>query len=76
MRRVAELATPSAAREVDADPQFGPSDRTAARDALVSMVTSLVGKPLRSLEYLGDNQDRLKSFAWIMFNLDEFIYVR
>jgi hypothetical protein len=30
----------------------------------------------RSLDYIGDNPDRLKSFAWIMFNLDEFIYVK
>lgn len=31
---------------------------------------------LRSLDYLGQGPDRLKSFCWIMFNLDEFIYVR
>ena len=30
----------------------------------------------RSLAYLENDPSRLKSFAWIMFNLDEFIYVR
>ncbi|HEY2585930.1 MAG TPA: DUF1549 and DUF1553 domain-containing protein [Tepidisphaeraceae bacterium] len=30
----------------------------------------------RSLAYLGDDPNRLKDFAWVMFNLDEFIYVR
>jgi DNA repair protein RecO (recombination protein O) len=38
------------ARAVDA--RF-PEARIAAREAMVAMVTSLVGKPLRSLEYLG-----------------------
>jgi hypothetical protein len=30
----------------------------------------------RSLSYLGGDPGRLKNFAWVMFNLDEFIYVR
>ena len=30
----------------------------------------------RSLDYISENPNGLKSFAWIMFNLDEFIYVR
>jgi hypothetical protein len=30
----------------------------------------------RSLGYIGSDAGRLKSFAWVMFNLDEFIYVR
>jgi hypothetical protein len=30
----------------------------------------------RSLAYLENDPSRLKNFAWIMFNLDEFIYVR
>ena len=30
----------------------------------------------RSLAYLGNDPARLKNFAWVMFNLDEFIYVR
>ena len=52
LRAVAEHAAPLAARAVDTDPQFTAADRTAARDALVAMVTGLVGRPLRSLEYL------------------------
>jgi DNA repair protein RecO (recombination protein O) len=52
LRAVVELATPHAARAVDSDARFAPADRTAGRDALVAMVTGLVGKPLRSLEYL------------------------
>jgi DNA repair protein RecO (recombination protein O) len=40
----------SAARAVDAG--FEAVDRLAAREALVAMVTGLVGRPLRSLEYL------------------------
>jgi DNA repair protein RecO (recombination protein O) len=38
------------ARAVDA--AFAPADRVAARDAVVAMVVGLVGRPLRSLEYL------------------------
>jgi hypothetical protein len=30
----------------------------------------------RSLIYLDNDPNRLKDFAWVMFNLDEFIYVR
>ena len=52
LRAVLELESPSAARAVDADPRFQPADRTAARDALVAMMSGLVGRPLRSLEYL------------------------
>lgn len=52
LREVAEREAPLAARVVDADPRFTAADRTAARDALVAMVTGLVGRPLRSLEYL------------------------
>ena len=29
-----------------------------------------------ALAYLGHDAGRLKSFAWLLFNLDEFIYVR
>ena len=32
-------------------------------------------RPLRSA-YLADDPARLKGFAWLLFNLDEFIYVR
>ena len=34
------------------DDRHAPGDRTAARDAMLAMVTSLVGKPLKSLEYI------------------------
>lgn len=47
---IAVRETPLAARVVDA--AFDAAVRTAGRDALVTMVTGLVGKPLRSLEYL------------------------
>jgi Protein of unknown function (DUF1553)/Protein of unknown function (DUF1549) len=30
----------------------------------------------RALEYLDNDPERLKGFAWLLFNLDEFIYVR
>jgi hypothetical protein len=30
----------------------------------------------RSLDYLHNDPSRLKNFAWVMLNLDEFIYVR
>lgn len=49
---VIALDTPAAARAVDTDPRFTPADRHAARDAMLAMVTSLVGKPLKSLEYI------------------------
>lgn len=49
---VAAHETASAARGLDTDPRFTPADRVAGRDALVTMVQSLVGRPLRSLEYM------------------------
>jgi DNA repair protein RecO (recombination protein O) len=52
LRAVIELDTPAAARAVDADARFTVADRHAGRDAMLAMVTSLVGKPLRSLEYI------------------------
>ena len=52
LRAVLEFESPSAAQALDSDPRFVPADRTAGRDALVSMILSLVGKPLRSLEYM------------------------
>jgi len=48
---VARAGSPTAAAAVD--PGFAAEDRVIAREALVAMVTGLVGKPLRSLEYLG-----------------------
>lgn len=50
LRAVAAAESPSAARALDAGAP--PADRAAARDALVAMVQGLVGKPLRSLEYI------------------------
>ena len=44
--------TLEAARAVDTDPQFSAADKHAARDVSIAMVTGLVGRPLRSLEYL------------------------
>ncbi len=52
LRAVIELDTPAAARAVDGDPRFTSADRHAGRDAMLAMVQSLVGKPLRSLEYI------------------------
>ncbi|MGE5186212.1 MAG: DNA repair protein RecO [Acidobacteriota bacterium] len=52
LRAAAAAGSPGAARALDADPAIAAADRTAGRDAVVAMVQSLVGKPLRSLEYL------------------------
>jgi recombinational DNA repair protein (RecF pathway) len=52
LRAIADQATPLAARELDHDPRFAPAARTAGRDAVVAMVSHLVARPLRSLEYL------------------------
>jgi DNA repair protein RecO (recombination protein O) len=49
---VARFDSPLAARAVDSDPRFTPGARIAGRDAMVAMVVGIVGKPLRSLEYL------------------------
>ena len=43
--------------------------------------TTLVRSPTpaeaeRALTYLADDPARLKGLAWLMFNLDEFLYVR
>src|SRR5215470_10003014 len=46
LRAVVELGSPGAARGVDHDPRFTPADRTAGREALVAMVTGLVGHRL------------------------------
>ena len=52
LHAVMEQGSPLAARAVDTDSRFTAADRTAGRDAMVAMVGSLAGKPLRSLEYL------------------------
>lgn len=49
LEAIAGAASLAAAREVDA--RF-PEDKRAAREAMLAMVTALVGRPLRSLEYL------------------------
>jgi DNA repair protein RecO (recombination protein O) len=52
LRAAAAVDNPIEARTLDHDPRFAPSDRTAARDAMIAMVQMLVGKPLKSLEYI------------------------
>jgi len=47
---IAAAASPTEAAAADA--KAAPEDRVAAREAVTAMVTGLVGKPLRSLEYL------------------------
>ena len=47
-----EPTTFAPARALDADAAFSPADRAGGRDALVSMVQGLVGRPLKSLEYI------------------------
>jgi DNA repair protein RecO (recombination protein O) len=51
MRAVA-TAGHARARALDTDPGVAPADRLAAREALVAMVLGLVGRPLKSLEYI------------------------
>ena len=52
LRAAAAVEAPADARALDRDPRFEPSDRTAAREALIAMVQTLIGKPLKSLEYI------------------------
>lgn len=52
LRAAAAVEAPADARVLDRDPRFEPSDRIAARDALIAMVQTLIGKPLKSLEYI------------------------
>jgi DNA repair protein RecO (recombination protein O) len=52
LRAVAASDGPSAARALDTDPAFQQGDRAAGRDAFVAMAQNLVGKPLKSLEYI------------------------
>jgi DNA repair protein RecO (recombination protein O) len=47
---VAGAHSAAAARPIDE--RYPAGDRTAARDAMIAMVGSLVGKPLKSLEYI------------------------
>ena len=34
------------------------------------------GETRQALAYVGNNPERMKSLAWMLFNLDEFLYVR
>ncbi len=52
LQRVAAAGSPAEARALDVDPGVTPGDRAAGRDAMIAMVLSLVGKPLKSLEYI------------------------
>ena len=52
LRAVAAAETPAAARVLDTTPEILPADRVAARDAMIAMIQTLVGKPLKSLEYI------------------------
>jgi DNA repair protein RecO (recombination protein O) len=52
LQAVAAAGSPAAARALDTDPAVAAADRAAGRDAMVAMVVSLVGKPLKSLEYI------------------------
>lgn len=52
LQAVARAQSPAAARALDTDVRFVAADRSAGRDAMVGMVVSLVGKPLKSLEYI------------------------
>jgi DNA repair protein RecO (recombination protein O) len=52
LRAVAAAGSLAAARVLDTDPPFTSADRAAGRDAFVAMAQSLVGKPLKSLEYI------------------------
>ncbi len=52
LQAVAAAGSPAAARALDVDPAIAPAERAAGRDAMIAMVLSLVGKPLKSLEYI------------------------
>ncbi|HTR52060.1 MAG TPA: DNA repair protein RecO [Kofleriaceae bacterium] len=52
LRAAAEAESISGGRALDTDARFAPADRASGRDAIVAMVQSLVGRPLKSLEYI------------------------
>jgi DNA repair protein RecO (recombination protein O) len=52
LRAAAEAPTLGDARALDTDPAFVQADRSAGRYAFVAMAQSLVGRPLKSLEYI------------------------
>ena len=50
---------------------------TAEIAAELGCATGSVGPWIdRALTYLENDPARLKGFAWLLFNLDEFIYIR
>ena len=49
-----------------------PGDRTPRK---VPMMPTPTEKD-RALSYIENDPARLKGFAWLLFNLDEFIYIR
>lgn len=51
LRAIEKLRSPGPARALDSDLRFTSADRTSGRQAMLSMVTGLVSKPLRSLEF-------------------------
>lgn len=55
------------------------TDLPAAVDAGYRIALGRAPSPAetkKAIDYLDGNLDRLKGFAWLLFNLDEFIYVR
>jgi hypothetical protein len=46
------------------------------------MFLETIGRPAsgadldRALSYVGDDPGKLKGLAWLLFNLDEFIFVK
>ncbi len=53
LRAAASSGSPREARRLDTDPSFDRGDRIGGRDAVVAMVQGLVGRPIKSLEYMG-----------------------
>jgi hypothetical protein len=60
-----------------------PQESSGALSAAVDLAYRLTlarsptpSEAARALEYLGDDPYRLKGLAWLLFNLDEFLYVR
>ncbi len=52
LRAAAAAESPAAARALETDPTILPADRVAGREAMIAMIQTLVGKPLKSLEYI------------------------
>lgn len=52
LHAAAQANSPREARRLDSDPTFDRADRIAGRDAVVAMVQGLLGRQLKSLEYM------------------------